>query len=165
MKKHNICISFFLHTIFCHTMINVIDTSIVHFACNIFAPTFMCCKLMVVNSSLTQLGSIAFRPVQSIRKYLRKYWKFIERIWKLIEHISWKVFTDILRCIVYFQTFQFVLFETVWNLCFDILHVTSFCLRPTDPTLSAGQGPRGFQSGVFNVAWNGLGSTWIDLDR
>ena len=56
-------------------MIDVIDTSIVHYACNIFAPTFMCCKRMVVNSSLTQLGSIAFRPVpcESIRKYLRKY--------------------------------------------------------------------------------------------
>ena len=151
MKKHNICISFFLHTIFCHTMINVIDTSIVHFACNIFAPTFMCCKLMVVNSSLTQLGSIAFRPVQSIRKYLRKYWTFIERIWKLIENISWKVFTDILRCIVYFQTFQFVLFETVWNLCFDILHVTSSASGRRTPLSALARAQEVFSQGCSTL--------------
>ena len=62
-----------------------------------------------------------------------------------------------------FQTFQFVLFETVWNLCFDILHVLHVLLPQADgPHSQRWPGPKRFS---VRAVQRCMKRTRIHLDR
>ena len=115
--------------------------------------------------SLTPSPSLSLSPSPSLSLSLQPFTDYLLRL-PSSELLEKHLFRSRANRRLVFKPFNLCSlkpFETCVLISF--MSFTSFCLRPTDPTLSAGQGPRGFQSGLFNVAWNGLGPTWIDLDR